>query len=196
MARRIVKDGYFCLLPDSYYRLGTCRCDVPRRDDGITGVIRAAMNHLTNARVVVDTAALLAYFDAQDKVKPGPVGCVGHCMSGQYITTASARFPPSDGRRGLALRGRHRHRQGGFAAPAARQNQGRAPLRLCRDRPCRVPSHIPGELKKALDKADVKHEVEVFPGTQHGCCFPSGRFTTRWLPRRPGRKSLRCGTAH
>jgi carboxymethylenebutenolidase len=35
-----------------------------------------------------------------------------------------------------------------------------------------VPSHIPGELKKALDKADVKHELKVFPGTQHGFCFP------------------------
>jgi carboxymethylenebutenolidase len=76
-----------------YYRLGTWRFDVSRRDDGMMGVIRAAMNHLTNARVVDDTAALLAYFDAQDKVKPGPVGCVGHCMSGQYITTVAAGFP-------------------------------------------------------------------------------------------------------
>jgi carboxymethylenebutenolidase len=76
-----------------HYRLGTCRFDVSRRDDGMMGVIRAAMNHLTNARVVDDTAALLAYFDAPDKVKPGPVGCVGHCMSGQYITTVSAHFP-------------------------------------------------------------------------------------------------------
>ena len=24
MARRIAKHGYFCLLPDMYYRLGTC----------------------------------------------------------------------------------------------------------------------------------------------------------------------------
>jgi len=87
MARRIAKHGYFCLLPDMYYRLGICRFDIPRRDDGMSAVIRAAMNHLTNARVVDDTAALLAYFDASDKAKPGPVGCVGHCMSGQYITT-------------------------------------------------------------------------------------------------------------
>ncbi|HEY3911484.1 MAG TPA: dienelactone hydrolase family protein [Stellaceae bacterium] len=34
-----------------------------------------------------------------------------------------------------------------------------------------VPAHIPGELKKALDKADVRHEQKVFPGT-HGFCFP------------------------
>jgi len=35
-----------------------------------------------------------------------------------------------------------------------------------------VPAHIPGELKKALDKADVNYELKVFPGTQHGFCFP------------------------
>ena len=72
MTRRIAKHGYFCLLTDMYYRLGTCRLDVSRRDDGMMGVIRVAMNHLTNARVVDDTAALLAYLDAQDRVKPGP----------------------------------------------------------------------------------------------------------------------------
>src|SRR5271155_2660307 len=94
MARRIAKHGYMCLLPDLYYRLGTVRFDIPRRDDGMSAVIRASMNHLTNARVVDDTAALLAQFDAMDNVTPGKVGCVGHCMSGQYITTIAAKFPP------------------------------------------------------------------------------------------------------
>ena len=47
MARRIAKHGYVCLLPDMYYRLGTVRFDIPRRDDGMSGVIRASMNSLT-----------------------------------------------------------------------------------------------------------------------------------------------------
>jgi dienelactone hydrolase len=130
MARRIAKHGYFCLLPDMYYRLGTLRLDMPRRDDAMTAVFRAAMNSLTNAGVVDDTSALLAYFDAQDKAKPGPVGCVGHCMSGQYITW-----------------GRHHHRQGGFAAPAARQDQGRALLRVRRDR-SRCPHPYPRRIEE------------------------------------------------
>jgi carboxymethylenebutenolidase len=93
MARRIAKQGYVCLLPDMYYRLGTIRFDIPRRDDAMSGVIKAAMNSLTNALVTDDTGAMLAWFDAQDKVRPGPAGCVGHCMSGCYITTVAARFP-------------------------------------------------------------------------------------------------------
>jgi Dienelactone hydrolase family len=32
MARRIAKHRYVCLLPDMYYRLGTVRFDIPRRD--------------------------------------------------------------------------------------------------------------------------------------------------------------------
>jgi len=34
MARRIAKHGYVCPLPDMYYRLGTVRFDIPRRDMG------------------------------------------------------------------------------------------------------------------------------------------------------------------
>jgi len=41
--------GYFCLLPDMYYRLGTCRFDLPRRNDPMSAVIRAHMNHITSA---------------------------------------------------------------------------------------------------------------------------------------------------
>jgi carboxymethylenebutenolidase len=171
MARRIAKHGYFCLLPDMYYRLGTLRLDMPRRDDAMTAVFRAAMNSLTNAGVVDDTSALLAYFDAQDKAKPGPVGCVGHCMSGQYITTVSARFP---------------HRMAASASlygvgiitdkedsPHLLLDKIKGELYYAfAETDHAVRAHIPGELKKALDKADVKHELKVFPGAQHGFCFP------------------------
>src|SRR5438876_10190589 len=93
MARRIARHGYFCLLPDLYYRLGTLRFDIPRRDEAMSVVIRGAMKSLTNVAVTDDTAGMLAFLDAQEKVKPGPVGCVGHCMSGPFATTAAARFP-------------------------------------------------------------------------------------------------------
>jgi carboxymethylenebutenolidase len=171
MARRIAKHGYFCLLPDMYYRLGTCHFDIPRRDDGMSAVIRAAMNHLTNARVVDDTAALLAYVDANDKVKPGPVGCVGHCMSGQYITTVSAQFP---------------HRMAAAASlygvgiitdkedsPHLLLDKIKGELYYAfAETDQAVPPHIPGDLQKALEKVDTKYELKVFPGTHHGFCFP------------------------
>ena len=73
MTRRIAKQGYFAVLPDMYYRLGTLRFDVNRRDDEMFQCMRAAMNSLSNAKVMDDTAGLLGFIDSQDKAKPGPV---------------------------------------------------------------------------------------------------------------------------
>ncbi|MBV8888806.1 MAG: dienelactone hydrolase family protein [Alphaproteobacteria bacterium] len=171
MARRIARHGYFCILPDMYYRLGTLRFDTPRRDDAMFQCIRAAMNSLTNAMVMDDTAGLIGYLDSQDRVKPGPLGCVGYCMSGQHITNAAAYFP---------------HR---MAASASLYGVG-----IITDKPDSphllldkikgelyyafaetdrsVPAHIPGELKQALDNYDITFELKVFPGTEHGFAFP------------------------
>ena len=93
MARRIAKAGYYCILPDMYYRLGTLRLDNTRRTEAMTNVWREAMNSLTNADVTDDTAGILAFLDAQADVAAGPVGCVGYCMSGRYVTTVAGRFP-------------------------------------------------------------------------------------------------------
>ena len=41
MARRIAARGYFCLLPDLYYRLGQLRFDIARRNEAMSVVIRA-----------------------------------------------------------------------------------------------------------------------------------------------------------
>ncbi len=170
LARRIARAGYICILPDMYYRLGTVRFDIPRRDDGMSGVIRAAMNSLTNALVVDDTAGILAYLDAQDAAKSGPVSCVGYCMSGQYITTVAARFP---------------HR---FVSAVSLYGVG-----IVTDRPDSphllvdkvkgelyysfaetdgsVPDHVIPALKAALKKVRAKHTLEIQPGTTHGFQF-------------------------
>ena len=49
LARRIAKRGYFCLLPDMYYRIGALRFDFVRRAEGMRPTMFAAMNSLTNA---------------------------------------------------------------------------------------------------------------------------------------------------
>ncbi len=171
MARRIAKHGYVCLLPDMYYRLGTVRFDLPRRDDAMSAVIRASMNSLTIPYVNDDTAALLACFDASDKVKPGPVGCVGHCMSGRYITSVAAAFP---------------HRMAAAASlygvqivtdkedsPHLSVGKIKGELYYAfAEHDQGVPPNVIPDLKAALNKTDVKATIEVFEGTHHGFCFP------------------------
>ncbi|MBM3341580.1 MAG: dienelactone hydrolase family protein [Betaproteobacteria bacterium] len=170
MARRIAKHGYFCLLPDMYYRLGTCRFDIPRRNDPMSGVIKAAMNSLTNADVADDTAGYIAWLDAQDKVQPGALGCVGHCMSGCYITTVSARFPT----RMMAAASLY-----GVNIVTDKEDsphqlvdkiKGELYYGFAETDPS-VPPHVIPALTAALKKAGTKHTLEVLPGTQHGYCF-------------------------
>ena len=168
-ARRIAKHGYFCLLPDLYYRLGTIRFDIPRRNDAMSVVIRGAMQSLTNTAVFDDTAGMLAFLDGNDKVKAGPVGCVGHCMSGPFAVTAAARFPRMQA--AAALYGVSMvtdqpdspHLQLG-------QVKGELYIGFAEVDPS-VPSNVIPDLKATLAKTKVKHVLETIPGTHHGYCF-------------------------
>ena len=76
--------------------VATYALDFVRRAEGMRPTMFAAMNSLTNALVTEDTAAWLGFLDAQDKVRPGGIGCIGYCMSGRYVTTVAARFPIAD----------------------------------------------------------------------------------------------------
>jgi carboxymethylenebutenolidase len=171
LARRIAKHGYFCLLPDMYYRIGALRFDFVRRAEGMRQTMMAAMNSLTNTLVTEDTAAWLGFLDAQDKVRPGTVGCIGYCMSGRYVTTVAGRFPNR------------------FAACASlygvgivTESEDSPHLLVDRIRgemyygfaetDEHVPANVIPTLRNALDKAGTRYELDVFPNTRHGFQFP------------------------
>ena len=172
LARRIARAGYACILPDMYYRLGTVRFDIPRRNDAMSGVIRASMNSIDNALVTDDTSGLLAWLDAQETVQSGPVGCVGYCMSGQYVTTLAARFP-------------HRivSAVSLYGVGIVTEKPDSPHLLLDRiqgemyyafaESDGSVPAHVIPALTAALKAAGTKYELEVCPGTTHGFQFPS-----------------------
>ncbi len=163
MARRIAKHGYFCLLPDMYYRLGHLRFDVHRRDDAMFACIRGAMNSLTNAMVMDDTGGWIGWLNSQDKCKPGPMGCVGYCMSGMHVTNAAALYPhriaSAASLYGVGIITDKEE----LAAPAPRPGQGRTLLRLRRDRPQRAGAH-PGRSREAAQEARHQARVEGVPG--------------------------------
>lgn len=170
MARRIAARGYFCLLPDLYYRLGHLRFDIPRRNDAMSVVIRGAMTSLTDAQIVEDTAGMIALLDAQDRVKPGPIGCVGHCMSGSFVAAVAAAFP-SRIAAAAALYGI------GIAtdspdSPHRKLDRMKAELYFAfAEVDPAVPDQAIDDLREALAKSDLRHTVKVIPGTHHGFQF-------------------------
>lgn len=170
MARRIAKMGYFCLLPDLYYRLGTLRFDIPRRNDAMSVVIRGAMNSLTNAGVADDTAGMLGFLDAQDRVKPGPVGCVGHCMSGCFITTVAARFPTRLASAASLYGVNVVTDQPDSPHLLLPEVKGELDHAFAETDPA-VPATVIPALRSALERAGTKHTLKVIPGTHHGYQF-------------------------
>jgi carboxymethylenebutenolidase len=170
-ARRIAGQGYFVLLPDMYYRRGRLRFDLATIDETTRRQMFAAMQSLDNRLVMEDTRAMLDFIDASASARPGPRGCIGYCMSGQYVVSAAGAYPEA------------------FAASAALYGVGIVTDKP--DSPHLLAPHIKGELylgfaeedeyvpdnvipdlKAALDSAKVAYRLDVWPGTHHGFCFP------------------------
>jgi carboxymethylenebutenolidase len=171
LARRIAKHGYFVLVPDLYYRLGTLRFDMTRRAEGRMEAIFAAMNSLTNALVVEDTAAFIGWLDAQDKVSPGPLGSIGYCMSGKFVTTVAAhygnRYAASASLYGVGIVTKAEDSPHKLVPKI----KGEIYYGFAEDDPHVAPETIP-TLTDALKTAKIRHTLEILPGTHHGYQFP------------------------
>lgn len=169
-ARRIAGEGYFCLLPDLYYRWGRIRLQ-GRRDEESVATYRAARRQLGNAMVTSDTGAALDFLDGNDRVKPGGFGCVGFCQSGRFITTVAGSFPDR--------------------CAAAAAAYGTDIVTDAEDSPHLLVRHIKAEmyygfaehdplvtdnvvptLEAELKEHRVAYRIETYPGTHHGFCFP------------------------
>lgn len=169
-ARRIAADGYFCLLPDMYYRMGQLRFDFSMDRDNAFKLVMATMATLSTERVMRDTAGMIDYLDGHQAVR-GPYGCVGYCMSGQYVVAAAGTYPEK------------------IVATASLYGVGIVTDKP--DSPHLLAERIRGELylgfaetdpwvsddviptlTRALEDHDVAYECEIHPDTEHGFCFP------------------------
>ena len=176
MARRLASVGYYVLLPNMYYRIGregsygfdlgnTINLDSEREK------MFSVMRSLTNSMVISDTGALLDHLRATELVAKGGSGCIGYCMSGQYVMSVGAAYPSE------------------FAAIAsfygvgivteeqdsphlnAHKIRGEVYLAFASKDPW-VPKETLDSLPTFLADAGVRHRVEVYPDTEHGFAFP------------------------
>ncbi len=176
MARRLGTVGYFVVLPNLYYRSGSeghYGFDLSRirTDDSERRKMFDVMNTLTNARVVADTRPLLDFVHGAEKAAPGPVGCVGYCMSGRFVVSAAAEWPDE------------------FAAIAsyygvgivtddadsphlrAGEISGELYLAFASNDPY-VPQELLDRMPAIMAEAGVNHRIEVYPDTEQGFAFP------------------------
>ena len=176
MARRLGTVGTFVMLPNLYYRTGReggYGYDLARirSDDGEREKMFAVMRTLTNARITADTEPMLRFARAAEEAAPGPMGCVGYCMSGQFVVSVAAAYPDD------------------FAAIAsyygvgivtekadsphlqAEKIAGELYLAFASDDPY-VPPSLLERLPGIFEAAGVNHRIEIYPNTEHGFAFP------------------------
>lgn len=171
-ARRIGTVGYYCLLPNLYYRDGGPSFPIgERRSEAASQRMFALMDGLTSAKVLADTEAMLAHLAEDAAARGGAMGCVGYCMSGPFVLTVAGTFPETframaclHGVRMMTEAPDSPHQliprlQGeqyfGFA-----ENDHWAPLEMV------------AKFGELLREQGANATVEVHPGTEHGFVFP------------------------
>ena len=176
MARRIGTVGYFVLLPNLYYRSGRegdYGFDLSRirSDDSEREKMFDVMRTLTNAGVVADTRPILDVVRSENQAAAGPVGCVGYCMSGQFVISVAAAY--TDVFAAIAS-----YYGVGIITDAedsphlmAGEITGEVYLAFASDDP-HVPQSVLDALPKIMSAAGVKHRIEIYPDTEHGFAFP------------------------
>jgi carboxymethylenebutenolidase len=169
-SRRIAAQGYYCLLPNMYYRPNTETFDLSTGDETEMRKMFKAMSSLNLDLVMADTGAMLNHLTDSEHVA-GPVGCIGYCMSGQYVVAAAGNYPDRfkavASLYGVAIVTEEAN------SPHLLANNIDAELYLgFAETDEYVGDNVVPELKKALEANQVKHEIEIHPGCHHGFCFP------------------------
>ncbi len=177
MARRIATAGYCVLLPNLFYRVaGIDEVLLDAKQIEVKGSAErerfwGLVKSVSNDRVVADTRPLLDYSSALDGARPGPAGCVGYCLSGQFVYTVAARFPDE-------IAAAASYYGAGIVtdrpdSPHLATDAIRAELYLAfAEDDMWVPDASVDALARCLEGTAVRHRIERYAGAHHGFAFP------------------------
>ena len=169
MARRLGTAGYYVMLPNLYYRAGVMELG-PLADPGARERMFALMNGLTIDLVMSDAGALIDFIDADPAARPGTIGTLGYCMSGQFAINAAASFPARVAAAASIYGTFLVTEQANSPHLAARQTKAELYF-ACAETDRWAPPETVAALRTALEGRDLA-EVEDYPGVEHGFAFP------------------------
>ncbi len=181
IARRVATVGYYCMVPNLYYRQGKIRHEfrdergrtisLDRLDRECQERVRAPWRALTNELVMEDTRALIAHADVDPNADRGPIGAIGYCMGGRYVCCAAGRYPERV-RAGASLHGTalvtdqpdSPHLQasrirGELYCGFAENDKG-------------APPEMIEKFAQAMQAADARYTYRIHKGAEHGYALP------------------------
>jgi carboxymethylenebutenolidase len=104
LARRVATVGYYCVVPDWYYRRGRIRStylddrgrriSLDRLSKEDQAKVLAPALKLADSMVVEDSGAILRFLEGGgEPAKPGAVGSIGYCMGGRHVMQVAIAYP-------------------------------------------------------------------------------------------------------
>ncbi len=169
MARRFASGGHYVVLPNLYYREGVMEIG-PLGDPAVRERMMALMAGLTIDMVMSDVDGLLAFIDADPAAKPGPMGAVGYCMSGQFAINAAANHPDRI-KAAASMYGTYLVTDKANSPHLVAKKAAGELYFGCAETDRWAPMELVEELTQAL--AELPNaEVEIYPGVEHGFAFP------------------------
>lgn len=170
MARRLAAVGYFVVLPNLYYRR-TREFELRERTPQAMAPMFEHMNSLSNAMLVSDTQAMLAFVDGQPGAAAQRIGAVGYCMSGPFVFAAAAAFPE----RIQAIAAIHGANMVTDKPDSPHLMTGRIRAETyvaCAEIDKWAPPEQMAQLESCMKDSKMKYRLEWYPGAEHGFVFP------------------------
>lgn len=93
MADRVAMNGYYCVLPDLYYRLGKIVIDPDSKNQHVLALRKTVLESLSDANVIDDVSSVLDFIKSDSLALDGEMGSVGFCMGGRFVVQVAAHFP-------------------------------------------------------------------------------------------------------
>jgi carboxymethylenebutenolidase len=160
MSLRLSRNGYAVLLPNLYYRI---QPGSPVEREKIGPLISS----LSNSAIAQDTQSFIDFLEKHPSVDASKLGCVGYCMGGAFSLTAAGTFND----RVVAAASFHGGRLATDAPDSphllAPKMRSEIYVGVAESDDFAKPEETK-RLEAALDDADVKNTVVVYPGTKHG----------------------------
>jgi carboxymethylenebutenolidase len=181
IARRIATVGYYCLVPNFYHRLGKVRFEFrnaagrmisfDRLDLETRARMEKTFHALSNAMVVSDVGALIAFLRDDPATRGNAMGGIGYCMGGRHVLCAAANFPQyfvaSASLHGTGLiseREDSPHLLAGYLRGEVYCGYG--------ENDGHTPPALVAQMTKLLSRQGVKLHYLVHAGAEHGYALP------------------------
>jgi carboxymethylenebutenolidase len=172
MVRRLASVGYYVMLPNLYHRSNVEELG-PHIGEAFAATRQKVMHFMgtLNVPMVMDDMDALLAFAAEDAAAaPGPMGCVGYCMSGRYAINAAVRYPGKV-RAAASIYGTALVTDDPSSPHLAMHRTDARLYFACAQTDQYAPPEMVEKLRSEIRQTRGNVELEIYPGTHHGFAF-------------------------